>query len=58
VRARVLDVAGRLVDEVLLTRGDLGFTGSWDARDVAPGVYFLSVNAARAEVRGRIVRVE
>jgi hypothetical protein len=64
VVVRIHDVAGRLVREIHAGRHAPGrHTIRWDGHDargrrVAGGVYFISVNSGRAQLPGKVVRLE
>jgi hypothetical protein len=56
--AQVLDVQGRRVAEVLLSRDGAGLAGTWDGRGAAPGVYFVRVPVGSEALTRRITRID
>ncbi len=53
--ARVIDVRGRVVDEVVLHRQDRGYAGMWETDRHAGGVYFVGVETLHGFHSKRIV---
>ncbi|HWN82059.1 MAG TPA: FlgD immunoglobulin-like domain containing protein, partial [Candidatus Udaeobacter sp.] len=62
LRAQVYSAAGRLVDELAITRSTGGGAVEWDGRDAQgrecpSGIYVLRVAADEHEARQRLVLV-
>jgi hypothetical protein len=56
--ARVIDVRGRVVDEIVLHWQDLGYAGRWETDQHAGGVYFVAVETPLGLRSRRIVLLD